>query len=197
MEQCVEVLQVLIPSIISIIGFAVTIYINRNSLRTELRKQHLERYMDNYKNIEYDAAEILQLGIRDYLGNDIYCQIDYIIQNHREGEFKETSSVEERLYRLGGYISTYGSKESVRCLNAIRSTYDRHFSKNMNGSEENFVEFVVLLAILLLQIKKDIFKENSGKYDEMDWLSTRLPISLLKKYWFQLDVFLDANKKYS
>lgn len=195
LEFFLEVLKVVIPSTISIVGFVVTVYINKANLKSELRKQHLEKYLDNYKNIEFDIAEILQLSVREYLGNDVYVEMEYVIQKHRLGEFKETSNIGERLYRLGGYISTYSSKKIVNQLNIVRKVYVEHSKLSVLKRKEKFSEFVSLLAILLLQIKREIFKEKRTihLYDEMDWLNTRLPIQLVERYQVEIREYLEKN----
>lgn len=184
----IETYKILIPSLISVLGFVITIYMNKSNIKSELNKYYITKYMENYASIEYDIAEVLQLAIKYYLGSDEYEKLEYIIQKHRKGEFSETDDVDERLYRLGGYLSSYGSKESIAFLNNARKTY-REYTKyeDKNSAEQkksDFYKFAVILAALLLQIKQDIFK--NGNYncidDELDWLCTRLPVDLYEKH---------------
>lgn len=51
-----------------------------------------------------------------------------------------------------------------------------------------------LLAVLLMQSKKDIFgnKECKDIYEGMYWLNTRLSISLFNKYKEQLEVTIQG-----
>lgn len=161
---------------------------NKNNLQAELNRHHIEEYMNNYKNIEYDISEILQLSIKSYFGDGVYNKLEYIIQEHRTGEFALTDDVAERLYRLGGYISTYGSRKAIFYLNNVRNEYAKYIvkghSERVKSYEQDFCRFAASLAVLLLQIKQDIFKNKDYDYlnDEMDWLNTRLSLQLYKKY---------------
>lgn len=188
MNTYIELVKIIVPSFISIIGFIVTIFMNKNNLQSELSRHHIEEYMNNYKNIEYDISEILQLTIKTYLGEDTYNRLEYIIQKHRTGEFALTDDVAERLYRLGGYVSTYGSRKSIFYLNNVRNEYAKYILKDCSerekSNESDFCKFASSLAVLLLQIKQDIFnnKDYDCLNDEIDWLKTRLSLELYNKY---------------
>lgn len=67
-ENLADIIQIIISSTVSIIGFAVTIYMSKLNIRSEINKIHVTDYMNNYRNIEYDIAEILQLSVKEYLG---------------------------------------------------------------------------------------------------------------------------------
>ncbi|MCM1159106.1 MAG: hypothetical protein NC300_02445 [Bacteroidales bacterium] len=153
-DSFVDYLDIFVPSIITIVGFFVNNYFQKLNIKREISKIHMTNYMENYKNIEYDISEILQLAIKVYLGNKEYNKLEYKIQKYREGELKLTKEVSERLYRLGGYISTYGSKQSVNYLNRIRMTYyENRPSMVEEYNKEEFCKFAILLAKLLIQTK--------------------------------------------
>ena len=56
METFIDFAEIAVPSFISIIGFIITISMNKNNLQAELNRHHIEEYMNNYKNIEYDVC---------------------------------------------------------------------------------------------------------------------------------------------
>lgn len=191
--ESIELVKIIIPSIISCIGFAITIILNRLSLRKELNKRFLSEYSDNFANIEYDIAEILQLSIRDYLGEDEYAKLEYNIQKHRHGEFGETDSISERLYRIGGYISTFSSHKPVNCLNKLRKMHHNFTGESAQTDPDSlFCEFVSYISILKTSIESDILKKRDHRDvdDELAWLQTRLPVSIYDNYEAQLRVKL-------
>lgn len=124
--------------------------------------------------------------------------MEYLIQAHRCGEFSESANVAERLYRIGGYMSTYGSSQAISYLNRARSEFSKHVKRRKSGKEEfdeqRFCVMSSLLAVLLMQSKKDIFgnKECKDIYEGIYWLNTRLPISLFNKYKEQLEVTIQG-----
>lgn len=180
----VDILNVIIPSLVSIIGFVVTIIVNSNNLKRAVAKRQLEQYWDSYKSIEYDIAEILQLSLNQYLENPPL--FPYNIQKHRNGEFAETADIAERLYRLAGYISTYGSTKTMQALNSLKRMHNLKLNNSKSVANNDLCKFLSMLAIFLMYIKQDIFKQTEGNIstNAILWLELRLPVS-----------FYNANNK--
>lgn len=123
-----------------------------------------------------------------------YGKLEYKIQNNRQGEFSKTKDVGERLYRLGGYLSSYGSKRSNYYLYQARKCYNTFSTSKKTDidSTDYFSCLCALLALLLMQIKQDIYgtKDYNWLEDELNWLKIRLPIKLFERYENQITVAL-------
>ncbi len=172
----------IIANIIIMIGGVLKV---KKDLKLELSRHHKLNYMENYKNIEYDIMEALQLSIRFFLGWEKYYSLDFKVSRVTNGW--PDCNLKDRLYRLGGYLSTYGSKESEKLLIDARKLIDDYEKvKRDKSNADYFCKFVSILSTLLFQIKADIFNEDESDEDRIEsqkiWLQIRLPISVWSEY---------------
>ncbi len=181
-----ECLEVIVPSLVSVIGFIITIILNKLNVKREVSKRLLEQYWDNYKSIEYDVTEILQLILKKHL--DPPAIFPYDIYEHRSGEFAKSSNVAERLYRLTGYVSTYGSIKTMRMYNELKKFYNDYFleikNKDSKKENDNIIQLLSMLAVFLSYVKKDIINDKRDKIGIIAklWIELRLPVSFFNKY---------------
>ena len=179
-------LEVIVPSLVSVVGFIITIILNKLNVKREVSKRLLEQYWDNYKSIEYDVTEILQLILKKHL--DPPAIFPYDIYEHRSGEFAKSSNVAERLYRLTGYVSTYGSIKTMRMYNELKKFYNDYFldnkKKNSEIENDNIIQLLSMLAVFLSYVKKDIINDKRDKIGIIAklWIELRLPVSFFNKY---------------
>lgn len=185
----------IIANIIIMIGGVLKV---KKDLKLELSKHHRLNYMENYKNIEYDIMEALQLSIRFFLGEKEYSKLDFQVK--REANGWPDHDLKDRLYRLGGYLSTYGSRESEKLLiNAREMVYEyESIKKSKRNADKKFCKFVSILSTLLFQIKADIFDEEKSDEDRTEsqkiWLQIRLPISVWSDYKDGINIELSKYK---
>ncbi len=155
-----ECLEVIVPSLVSVIGFIITIILNKLNVKREVSKRLLEQYWDNYKSIEYDVTEILQLILKQHLKPPAI--FPYDIYEHRSGEFAKSSNVAERLYRLTGYVSTYGSIKTMRMYNELKKFYNDYFLDIVNNDSEmendNIIQLLSMLAVFFVLRKERHYK---------------------------------------
>ena len=186
-----------ITSSVTIIGFIITILINKYNIKKEVSRSHAEYYRKSYSSLEYDVAEILQLAAKDYMPNEtVYFPFD--IQSHRTDDFLETKDTAERLYRLGGYMSTYGSSQAVKYLNLLKETFNNYKpdkKSDCSCHNDEFCNFATLLALFVIQIKHEIFKPSySEMVDEsLAWLQLRLPVDFFNENKGILTVYIEKN----
>lgn len=188
-------LEVIVPSLVSVIGFIITIILNKLNVKREVSKRLLEQYWDNYKSIEYDVTEILQLILKQHLKSpDIF---PYDIYEHRSGEFAKSSNVAERLYRLTGYVSTYGSIKTMRMYNELKKFYNDYFleieNKDSKKENDNIIQLLSMLAVFLSYVKKDIINDKRDKIGIIAklWIELRLPVSFFNEYKDDLENKID------
>lgn len=179
-------LEVIVPSLVSVVGFIITIILNKLNVKREVSKRLLEQYWDNYKSIEYDVTEILQLILKQHLETPAI--FPYDIYEHRSGEFAKSSNVAERIYRLTGYVSTYGSIKTMRMYNELKKFYNDYFLdieyKDSEIENDNIIQLLSMLAVFLSYIKKDIINNKRDKIGIIAklWIELRLPVSFFNKY---------------
>lgn len=140
-----EWIYIAIPSTVTVIGFIITIYLNRIGLKDEISKVQQNISLDKIAEVPYEISEMLTSISKGELDVDAYSSI--------------TSKV-----------VAYGSAEAVSILEAMQKyTY----SLNGKASEVKGKEFDIIIytALLLSQIKLDL----TGKIIKpLSWIRIRI-----------------------
>ena len=172
-SQQLEVLRIMIPSFISIIGFAVTILSTKYNIKSESQKNYSANFTNVLLSIEYDLKEILQLYIiektnmtPDEIKNNFY----FIFADHRNDSSFQKHDIAEKIYRVGGHISNYGSSSAVKLYNLLLPKY--------YDPDESLYDFLATMSLLWAQLKYDALSQH---IDYIDWLSMCWPALDKKK----------------
>lgn len=172
-SDAIKMFEIIFPVIVSAFAFVFSL-ISQIKVKEEVRKREALKFSDAFASIEYDITEILQLcvirakGISANNIDDINKFFSFYIPNNRtsNGYTLPTTDAQERIYRLCGYICSYGSEEAIKLFCLLQNEYTNKCDKN------NINTIIAILALLVKTLRYDASKVRIN-YDE--WINIRLP----------------------
>ena len=136
-----DMISIGIPAIISIAGFAITIYTLKKNFQNELVKQKVNIQLDKMAVMPYEILDLMQEMI------DV-------------GKHKTSRSTQQKLKEKMDWIFStiyaYGSSEAIHILAAMQSENYRNAAMPENADKYRIMAFYVLLTA---QIRADITGE--------------------------------------
>lgn len=124
-----NLLSIIIPSLVSIFGFLVTIYLNKRNLSNEINKKKIDVSINSLSDIPYKCIDCLDLTKSE---------------KERVNTFKEIASK----------TFAYGSKDAIKILSeSQQEIYKR--KDNLLNEKENFSNMIFFI-LLACQIKADL-----------------------------------------
>jgi hypothetical protein len=141
-----EWLYVFIPSLVTVIGFGITIYLNRVGLRDEISKVQQNISLDRIADVPYEISEMLTSVSKGELDVTVY------------------SSIISK-------VVAYGSADSVKILETMQI-----YSYSLKGKKSSEIkgkeyDIIIYTALLLSQIKLDL----TGKIIKpLSWIRIRI-----------------------
>lgn len=167
-SQQIEIIRIMIPSLISVIGFAVTILSTKYSIKSESQKKYSINFINALLSIEYDLKEILQLYIiekKNMSFEEINNNFYFIFADHRSDEGSlRNRNIAEKNYRISGHISNYGSNNAVKLYNLLLPKFC--------NPDESLYDFLATMGLLWAQLKYDALAQ---RIDCVDWISMCWP----------------------
>lgn len=166
----IDLIELFFPIIVSVL-----VYLSHIKIIDEVDKNKALKFSDSFGSIEYDITEILQLCIikakninMNNMG-DINGIFPFYIPNNRDvnSNMPPTDNAQERIYRLCGYICSYGSEKAIKLFCELQNEYAKGCNIN------NINRIVAILALLVTQLKYDSSKVRIS-YEK--WINIRLPI---------------------
>lgn len=126
-------LTIVVPTIISIIGFVVTFISLNKSFKDELNKQRMGVHIDKMSTIPYDILKLL----------------DTIIQSTNQNQ----GVAIEDMYCLLNNIFAYGSEKAIQLAALMQK---ENYSNAENPERMNRYKAMSLYILLATQIKYDV-----------------------------------------
>lgn len=125
-----NLLPIIIPSSINIIGFLVTIYWNKKNLSNEINKKKLDVSLSSLSDMPYKCLKLF----------------DTVSKNKKDSE----KNFAEIAYK----ILAYGSKDAIKILSECQQeNYKMNISKASSNEKYKIMLFYIILAC---QIKADL-----------------------------------------
>lgn len=128
-SMSLEMFKVLVPSIITIIGFLINILITKNSIKEEVVKKKTDIALEKLSDVPFEILELLD----NILAKKA---IDYTLQSFK---------------KLTSKIFSYGSEDAIKIVSAMQQHNYISLGKNIN-------DYKVMCYYILLccQIKYDL-----------------------------------------
>ena len=169
------ILDIALAPFVSSVGIFVTWLVSRQ-IKKEAQKANAVRFVEEFRDIEYDIAEILQLCVIKHLKIDFKNLGDiekifpsFIPKIKMKDKSISDTYPNECIYKLCGAIYNYGTDKMIELYASLQEKYKVFISDNDNSSIN---EIIAILAILLVQTKYDAFNYN---IDYKKWIDVRLP----------------------
>lgn len=131
-DNLITIISIGISSFVTIVGFFLTYFLNKNNFKNELKKQQ--------KDINLDKLSDLPYKIQDVYNN---CVDESSSERQKLKNKKEFSE-------LIALIFAYGSSDAIKL---IANLQEMSYNKNI---KEQKVDLIVYYTILLCQIKYDL-----------------------------------------
>lgn len=129
-----EWMKIIVPALVTIIGFVVNFFLTRNSIRREVEKKKSNIALEELSKVPLEVLQIL----------------DEMLDNKNNYKIKETFN---KFKGLMAKIFAYGTKDSIM----IVSTMQEHNYNLMNNSpRETDYKIIAYYIILACQIKYDL-----------------------------------------
>lgn len=173
-SNIIDIIGIILPIIVSFLVF-ITSKITQSKIIEEVQRKEALKFSDSFGSIEYDITEILQLcvikakNIKTNNTSDINEIFPFYIPDNRNinSNMPPTDNAQERIYRLCGYICSFGSEKAIKLFCELQNEYAKECNKN------NINRIIAILALLVTQLKYDSSKIRIS-YEK--WINIRLPI---------------------
>ncbi len=126
-----ELVKVFIPALITIIGFIVTYFLTRSSIRKEIENKKTNIHLNELSKVPLETLQLL----------------DFILNN------KNDNSLINRMQDLMAKIFAYGTKDAI---NIISSMQEYNYGMVDNKSEVSNHKAIAYYIILACQVKYDL-----------------------------------------
>jgi hypothetical protein len=135
-----------VPSVVSIIGFTITIYINNRNVKDEVSKIKSNIALENITDVPFKLAEIM---------------------TKIQGDGFQLEEYSEILSKIIGY----GSNEAVKVLETMQSFLYRMNKGSKQENKESKFDGIIYLSILISQIKYDLTSQITPP---ISWVKIRI-----------------------
>lgn len=183
-NKFIEILNIIDPisSIITLAGIITTIVLSKQ-IKTEGQKRNAIKFADEFKDIEYDIAEIMQLLVLKSQNipftnmHDINRIFHVFIAKEKNQVVIPNDYIDICLEKLCRTIYNYGSDYSVKIYAEFQKKYKNtlYEQNDDTNNDLDITELIALLSLLVTQIKYDAFGKNVSY---KDWVMIRGPKSM-------------------
>lgn len=169
-------LTILIPALVTLIGFIVTYFSLRKSFKDEIRKQKSNIALEKMSTVPFETLDLyeimmvpgkIQKQIAEIEKKDKLTSYDREnLKNLNDQKIKAQQSMLDKMTKLLNTIYAYGSVNAIRIVSSMQKI---NYSLNQNSTNEERWIIVAHMILLASQVKKDVtnITINPQKWFEM------------------------------
>lgn len=149
-ENIMEWMKIILPALVTIIGFIVNFFLTRNSIRREIEKKKSNIALEELSKVPLEVMQIL----------------DEILDNrNKNNKIKETLN---RFKGLMAKIFAYGTKDSIKIVSNMQEYNYKLQDTTLQKADYKVIAYYIILAC---QIKYDL---TGVKVNPEYWYKMRL-----------------------
>lgn len=152
-ENIAVILAACIPAVVTIIGFAVTYFLNKRNFKEEVNKTKVNTALDKISELPYKIFVLMEL----------------MLQTQKPENYEQ---IRCKMYQeIVNTTFSYGSKEAIMIVSSMQETRNL-LSSDPGEVEKNKTANIAYYAILSCQVKYDL---TGIKICPEYWYRMRLP----------------------
>lgn len=135
-ENIIEWMKIILPAVVTVIGFIVNYFLTRNSIRREVEKKKSNIALEELSKVPLEVMQIL----------------DEILDNKNQTNYK----IKETLNRFKGLMAkifAYGTKDSIKIVSNMQEYNYKLQDKITQKADYKVIAYYILLAC---QVKYDL-----------------------------------------
>ncbi len=169
-------LTILIPALVTLIGFVVTYFSLRKSFKDEIRKQKSNIALEKMSTVPFETLDLYeimmapikiqnQINAINKNGQLSNCDLKNIEQLNRKNVETQQLML-DKMTKLLNTIYAYGSENAIKIVSSMQKI---NYNLNENSTDEERWAIIAHMVLLASQVKKDVTNiiVNPQKWFEM------------------------------